>query len=86
MKPKKRAKDIVDSFIIEINQSDFHIPRYMREKNVPYNITLESETKLLAKECAKICVDEIIKSIPFVTFTVDQKPYWKKVKRKIELL
>jgi hypothetical protein len=65
MKAKEEAKDLVDKYKYRIIRG----------------VKIEQMTISLAKQCALICVDEIIKS-----FTFDEIKYYEKVKREINKL
>ena len=88
MKPNEKAKELVDKFK-EHCESDWFSARYSEYKSVEEVILLE------AKQCALICVEEIIKEnlllvedkmIEFVSLCklVERNNYWKKVKQEIE--
>lgn len=66
MTPEEKAKDLIEDFSIEIGQSDFHVPKFISgvkcaDGSDEYGKILDEETKLLAKQCALICVDEMQK-------------------------
>tara|TARA_R110000824_G_scaffold182_3_gene837 strand:+ start:13404 stop:13613 length:210 start_codon:yes stop_codon:yes gene_type:complete len=67
MTAKEKAKDLVDRFLNEQN---------------------DTEEISQAKQCALICVDEILKNQPYDIYTIDQcnnlTKYWKEVKQEIE--
>jgi hypothetical protein len=65
MKAKEEAKDLVDKYKYRIIRG----------------VKIEQMTISLAKQCALICVDEIIKS-----FTFDKIKYYEKIKREINKL
>lgn len=69
MKPKKKAKELIGTFRMEIGQSDFHIPKFISgvkcaNGSKKYEKVLDAETFLLAKMCAERCVEEILKTDP----------------------
>ena len=77
MKPKEEAKELV----------------YKYKYRIVRGVEIEQMSISLAKQCALICVDEIIKSLWHLkhSFTlikqqVKQKKYYEKVKREINKL
>ena len=88
MKPEEKAKELVDKFLKKTPVKDFT------------KLTVEeSGNELLrdlhvAKQCALICVEEILKSNPTESYsdpfigisTHCEKSYWKKVKQQIQKL
>ena len=74
MKSKEKAKELVDRF---------YDLQYDIVERVPDNI------HQIAKQCALICVDEIMKTdwyIPNLSDAIDWKIYWQEVKQEIEKL
>ena len=75
MTPKEKAEELVESFY----------------KKIDYELTGSYfKKRLIAKQCALIAVDEIIKSNP-IAFRIDNsimsnKDYWQEVKQEIEKL
>lgn len=68
MTPKEKAKDLFEKFDTDIRTSDFHIPEFISgvpcaDGSEAYTKILNEETKLLAKQCSLIAVDEILNSI-----------------------
>ncbi len=72
MIPKEKAQELVDKFLPEIRGAD------------RYNYNLESMNIFIAKQCALIAVDELIKATETVWFLDGN--YWEKVKSEIEKL
>ena len=84
MKPKEEAKELV----------------YKYKYRIIRGVKIEQMTISLAKQCALICVDEIIKSLNFVVQwhlkhsfiwaedvdTFDEIKYYEKLKREINKL
>lgn len=73
--PKQKAKEIFNRFDLTVLDNDNEI----------------SHTAEESKQCALICVDEIIKAFNFPTYTGDPNQeflgdhvYWLDVKREIE--
>ena len=67
MTAKEKAKDLVDRFLNEQN---------------------DTEEISQAKQCALICVDEILKNQPYDIYTIDQcnnlTKYWQEVEQEIK--
>lgn len=76
MKPKEKAKELVNKFMF----TSFNI-----QENID-----DFKFKLLiqAKQCALIAVDEIINSVVITDLTIaeNQFIYWEEVKQEIENL
>ena len=68
MKPYEKAKQIVDKYLLEIKGAD------------RYNYNLDSMNLFIAKQCAIICVDEILDYVE----TNEDMDYWQQVKEEIE--
>jgi len=74
VKSKEKAKELVDRY---------YDLQYDIVEIVPDNI------HQIAKQCALICVDEIMKTdwyIPNLSAAIDWKIYWQEVKQEIEKL
>ena len=67
MTPKEKAKELVDKF----NRVEGH------------NYDCEYIETDMAFDCALICVDEVLKTVPF---TGDFRNYWNEVKQEINKL
>lgn len=76
MTPKEKAKELVDKYFLQIQGAD----RYA------YN--LPSMNLFIAKQCALIAVDEMLKEFENIDDGQTEIPYgyWKKVKQEIEKL
>ena len=79
MTPKEKAQELVDKFIIEVRCAD------------RYNYNLESMNLFIAKQCALIAVEEILKACPIELISSSGKfrytdNYWDEVKTEIENL
>ena len=72
MKPKEKAKKLVDKY-----QSGYTINGF----NYQFQNDLED-----AKQCAIIAVDEILNTIEQIFETFEERKYWNEVKNEIELL
>ncbi len=66
---------------------------YKYKYRIVRGVEIEQMSISLAKQCALICVDEIIKSLNFVvqwhlkhSFTFDEIKYYEKVKQEINKL
>jgi len=72
MKAKEEAKELVDKYKYRIVRG----------------VEIEQMTISLAKQCALICVDEIIKSLWLLknSFTFNEIKYYEKVEREISEL
>ena len=72
MKAKEEAKELVDKYKYRIVRG----------------VEIEQMSISLAKQCALICVDEIIKSLRHLkhSFTFDEIKYYEKVKQEINKL
>ena len=77
MKESEKAKELVEKFYTNMeNTTELY----------------QSEYKLLAKQCAFICVEEMIKIVPSVYLTTDgevdsgHSQYYQNVKTEIEKL
>jgi len=68
MKPYEKAKQIVDKYLLEIKGAD------------RYNYNSDSMNLFIAKQCAIICVDEILDYVE----TNEDMDYWQQVKEEIE--
>jgi hypothetical protein len=73
MTPKEKAKELV-------GKMKYH---YDEQVN-PYFVAFTDDD--LAKRCALIAVDEIIKAMDNVMLPNPFKQYWNKIKQEIELL
>jgi hypothetical protein len=73
MTPKEKAKELVDSYRIILMNEDTECGE-------------EILCTVIAKQCALIAVDEIIKAMDNVMLPNPFKQYWNKVKQEIELL
>lgn len=93
--PKEEAVELVEEFTYEINQSDFHVPEYISgvsNESDGYGAVLDEETKLLAKQCALICVEKILEALgcdrltesPYTT--LEERQHYMRVKIEIEKL
>jgi hypothetical protein len=71
--PKEKAEELVDKFSGLVDFTNDH-------DNTCYKSTLKRQ-----KQCALICVDEIINSLPD-HLDMAELYYWKEVKKEIELL
>jgi hypothetical protein len=78
MNPKEKAEELVGNFIPLTKATNYK------------NIDVTPVTKHKAKQCAIICIDEIIKNQPYDMYTVWQcnniAGYWREVKQEIEKL
>ena len=78
MKAKDKAKELIDRF------SNVKRPM-LKGHNLSVNMHQEH-----VKQCALICVDEILKNQPYDIYTIDQcnnlTKYWKEVKEEINKL
>jgi hypothetical protein len=74
MEARYKAKELVDYFM-EVNREQ----RYQDDLNI-----------FEAKQCALICVDEILKNQPYDIYTIHQcnnlTKYWQEVKQEINKL
>jgi len=72
MKAKEEVKELVDKYKYRIVRG----------------VEIEQMSISLAKQCALICVDEIIKSLRHIkhSSTFDEIKYYEKVKREINKL
>ena len=72
MKPKEEAKELVDKYKYRIIKG----------------VKIEKMSISLAKQCALICVDEIMKSLRHLkhSSTFDEIKYYEKVEREINKL
>ena len=74
MTAKDKAKELVDGF------------KYRTIRGTEF----ETMSISLAKQCALICVDEIVKNQPYDIYTIDQcnnlTKYWREVKQEIKQL
>jgi hypothetical protein len=71
MIPKDKAKELVEKFLKQIIELAY----------------AETKTKELAKQCALICVEEILKSHSDWSTEQDEVfDYWEEVKQEIEKL
>jgi len=80
MTPKEKAKEIYNT-MLNVNSHDIIIGTLWE---VEYEMSESS-----AKQCALICVDEIINTYPTPWSSLDidpQKEYWQEVKQEIEKL
>ena len=69
--PQEKAKQLVDSFMDLSEEQEYNTPRYM--------------PKEMAKQCALIAVDEIIKYSPNKpVYEIDPIGYFQKVKQEIQ--
>ena len=68
MTPKEKAKELAEKMLGDNNHC------------LNQNIEID---KLIAKQCALICVDEIVKNTLQVSQVLD---YWQEVKQEIEKL
>lgn len=94
MAPKEKANSLLERFRSEINESDFHIPKFISGVSMEsdqYGDVLDSYTTELAIQCALICVDEIVDVInqgrhrQLVTY-LEQLKYWKQVKEELNAM
>ena len=82
MTPQEKATELVEKFLPEIIGAD------------RYNFNLEDMNLFIAKKCALIAVDEIIKANPIIPLTMMLESeaidfaieYWNEVKAEIEKL
>ena len=73
MEAKEKAKDLVSDFTSEILKTDYNISGFVIPK--------------LAKQCALICVDEILESYnTLIYYPEDLKEYWNEIKQEINKL
>jgi len=87
MEPKEKAKSIVSAMSEKIGESDFHVPSFITGvpfSNKRYKAILDEETRSLAKECALVCVDEILDG--YRKILPSSREYWQQVKEEIEKL
>lgn len=88
---KDKAEGLISDFIGEIDQSDFHVPKFISGVNVAdgskkYNDVYNSEARLLAINCAILCVDNIKESVLSVADSEINAPlaiYWLKVRKEL---
>ena len=88
MTPKEKAKELFDKFY-DVTPLDANINDSVKEAN---NKILADRN--IAKQCALICVDEILKPMKYndgFNYTTQHlnpqlKKYWQEVKQEIELL
>lgn len=87
LEPKEKAKELVDKFL-EITPLDASLEDTIEIANEKI-----LKDRMLAKQCALICVDEILKSgctLPSIkTYYGDNEEaskYWLKVKQEIQKL
>jgi hypothetical protein len=73
MTPKEKAKELVDSYRIILMNEDTECGE-------------EILCTVIAKQCALIAVDEIIKAMDNVMLPNPFKQYWNKVKQEIQAL
>mgnify|MGYP003632074520 CR=1 FL=1 len=74
MTPKEKAKELVDKF-------------YKISIDNKFNTIGKAHNKIVVKECALICVDEIIEALEHHTWqNKDWIRYYKEVKEKINKL
>jgi hypothetical protein len=73
MTPKEKAKELVDTYRIMLMNSDTECGE-------------EILCTVIAKYCALIAVDEIIKAMDNVMLPNPFKQYWNKVKQEIQSL
>lgn len=85
------AQQLIKKFIDEINESDFHVPKFISgvsTKSKKYSKILEEETFNLAKCCAIVAVNKLIDcsdSYDYYNATIaSQVNYWKNVKTEIQ--
>lgn len=90
MRSELKAKELVESFKGEMDESYFHILEHHTGKVKPeeYGVLYNKEMNHVAKQCASRCVQEIIISLgsilnPKMTETW---LYWQKVKEEINKL
>jgi hypothetical protein len=76
MTPKEKAEDLVSKMYIEYKPSE-------DDASGVYVFYMNLE---IAKRCALIAVDEIIKAMDNVMLPNPFKQYWNKVKQEIEAL
>jgi hypothetical protein len=74
MTPKEKAKELVGKFMPHIAGAD------------RYNTTLGIYDKDISKQCAKMTVDEILKSLKYHFVNSECIEEWKEVKQEIEKL
>lgn len=65
MTPKEKAVDLKGNYIMNIHESDFHIPRFISgikcaNGSKKYNNLYNNEVDSLATRCALVSVDEIL--------------------------
>jgi len=74
MNEKEKAEELLDSYLNELNQID--------------SLLLLSQKTFTAKQCALICVDEILQSHYVVAVGIKSSlyNYWEEVKKEIEAL
>ena len=78
MNYKQKAKELVDEFEDLLGHSDL---------NVCHTGDLDKETTITAKQCALICVDEIIKQLRDLMVDVPNTiESWREVKQEIQKL
>jgi hypothetical protein len=76
MTPKEKAKDLVSKMYVEYKPSE-------DDASGVYVFYMNLE---IAKRCALIAVDEIIKAMDNVMLPNPFKQYWNKVKQEIQAL
>ena len=68
--PKEKAQELFTKFAV-----------YLRA-----NLMYDEEANEDAKQCALMCVDEILDEFNYFIVTKEQYSYWLEVKKEIELL
>lgn len=87
MTPKEKAEELVERFKKE------KVTVFFTENSIPSLLHAPMINKS-AKQCALICVDEVLQSNPIIkgtsddliTMIVQTKAYWYEVKQEIEKL
>lgn len=72
MTPKEKAQELINKYLPEVRGAD------------RYNYNLESMNVFIAKQCALICVDEILNDTNASSpFEEQRLKYWNEVKTEI---
>lgn len=97
-KAEEKARELVDKFRGGVSESDFHVPEFISGvamTDTKYAVVYAEEEISLAKACALICVDEIIKTGMMLTEDAaffsncnenQTEQYWQSVRNAIQNL
>lgn len=89
MTPQEKAKELIDTFSGPVRTSDLHVPSFITgvecaDGSPEYVNILEEETIDVAKSCALICVEEIIRET--IRLEEETRRFWIETKKAIEKL